>query len=203
MSGDNLDTEKLLGGGMTFIDDSGVRHKLKVDPTTRALVIIPYEHWETHGERSYFVTASTLKDTAGELVMMVRTPNTARRAHFEITAESALAATFKAWRAPTGRDFNSATPWAIVNRDHESLNTSGLSICNSPATNGATESAANITEFIGSSSTSGKTEKGGGTGTRHEVKLARNTLYMFSLVSRADDNALTFHFDWYEHTDKD
>jgi len=61
---------------------------------------------------------------------------------------------------------------------------------------------ANLTRYLGSASTSGKTDSGGAGGSRAEFILQQNQAIMVDLVSRADNNALTIEMDWYEHTNK-
>jgi len=183
--------------GRLIIDDGD--HILQLDPTTWSVRVISQAHAEAHEQNAYLAVHSALKDTAGLIEVRIGTLNSAKRAHMSVFFETALAATVQMWKDTTKTD-EAGNRMGTPNRDFESSNTSGLTICHTPG--GTDARTANITRYIGSATTAGKADVGGGGGNRGEFKLKRNAAYLFKITSRADSNALTLFFDWYEHTDK-
>jgi len=80
-----------------------------------------------------------------------------------------------------------------VNRDHESVNTSGATV-----TKGVTVTQATVDVLIESQAIA----RASSGGVRHEHKLARNTSYLVRATSYVDNNEGSLSIDWYEHTDK-
>jgi hypothetical protein len=172
---------------------------LRMDASTHTLQTIEYEHHEIHAGSAYFAIRSELVDSAGDVEVRFAQPDTTKYAHMTIEVDSALAATIELWAATTKTHEagNAITP---LNRNFNSTNTSGLTICHTPG--GAQAGTANLTQYVGAASVSGKVNEGGGASSRHEFILKRNTAYYIKATSRADGNAISIILDWYEHTDK-
>ena len=168
-----------------------------VDSTTGAIETIDYSHHEIHSGSHYFAVYSALKDNAGTIEVRIATPNTTKWAHMRIVVDSGLAATAQLWMNTTKTHVadNAITP---MNRNHNSDNTSGLTICHTPG--GAEAAAAALTQYIGAATVSGKAAAGGNATNEAEFILKQNTAYLIRGTSRADGNSLSIILDWYEHT---
>ena len=129
----------------------------------------------------------------------IQTPDTTKWAHMVIDVDAALAATVEMWY-PTTKTHEAGNAITPMNRNHNSSNTSGLTICHTPG--GAQAGTANLTQYVGASATGGRVAQGGGASSRHEFILDQNNDYLIRATSRADGNALSIILDWYEHTNK-
>jgi len=181
------------GGGYTDIVPRG-------DSSTHAMVTVTNEHYETHEGDAYLVIYSGLADTAGTIELRIQTPDTTKHAHMTIEVDSALAATAELWY-PTTKTHNATNAITPMNRDQNSSNTSGLTVCHTP--DGSQAGAANLLQYMGAASVSGRVNVGGGAGNRGEFILDQNNDYLIRCTSRADGNAMTIILDWYEHTRTD
>ena len=172
---------------------------LIADASTNAIITNTYPHHEIHAGSAYFTVYSALKDTAGLIEVRIGTPNTTKWAHMTIAMDAALAATAQLWEGTTKTDVsgNRITP---MNRNRNSTNTSGLTICHTPA--GSEAAAAALTQYFGASATGGRVAQGGSVNTRAEFILKQNTAYLLRCTSRADGNAVSIILDWYEHAAK-
>jgi hypothetical protein len=174
-----------------------------VNPTadliTHAINVIDYPHHEIHGGSSYLVVYSALAGDTDVIEVRIQTPNSAKWAHMVISIESALASTATLW-TPTTKTHEGGNALTPMNRNHNSTNSSGLTICHTPG--GAQAGAGNLVQYLGAATVSGRTETGGTTGSRHEFILKQNDDYLINMTSRADANAMTITLDWYEHTSK-
>jgi hypothetical protein len=170
-----------------------------LDSTTGALEVIDYSHHEIHAGSHYFAIYSALKDNAGVIEVRIQTPDTTKWAHMTFIIECALAATVAMWHGTTKTHVadNAITP---MNRNHNSANTSGLTICHTPA--GEEAGAAALTEYVGAATGGGRIIVGGDAASRSEFILEQNQDYLIRATSRADANALSIILDWYEHTNK-
>lgn len=170
---------------------------LTADPSTNSLLVTSHDVGEIHDGNAYFVTYSALADDTDLIEVRIQTPNTTTWIHVVIVIDAALAATAQLWRGTTKTHEagNAITP---MNRDHNSSNTSGVTICHTPG--GAQAGASALTRYIGAASTNGRVNTGGAGGSGHEFVLAQNTAYLIRVTSRADANALSIIMDWHEHT---
>jgi len=109
---------------------------------------------------------------------------------FDISA--ALACKAELWVDTTMTDnvSNRITP---INRDFDSANTSGLTICHTPS--GSQTGSANLLQYIGSSGV--RTIVGGDTRSRNEFILGRNSAYYIKVTSLVDNNSISIVMDWY------
>jgi len=116
-----------------------------------------------------------------------------------ITVDAAIAATAKLYQ-PTTKTHVVGNAIAPMNRNHNSANTSGLTLCHTPA--GSESGTADLLQYIGAAATGGRVAVGGGTGSRGEFILAQNSTYLINVTSRADGNAVSIILDWYEHVSR-
>ena len=172
---------------------------LHLDGATNQLTTIDYAHHEAHAGSGYFAVYSALAADTELIEVRIQTPDTKKWAHMIIGIDTALASYAQMW-VPTTKTHEAGNAITPFNRDNNSSNTSGLTICHTPA--GSQAGAANLAQYIGSASTSGKADAGGGTGSRGEFILLQNSSYLIRITSRADNNALSIVLDWYEHENK-
>ena len=169
---------------------------IKLDSATNAQTVITYPHHEIHGGSAYFVSYSRLAADAEMIELRIKTPDTTKWAHMVIEIDAALAAVAELW-IDTIKSDAFGNRLGIMNRDHNSPNTSGLVICHTPG--GVQPTNANWKQYLGSASGNGKVVSGGGASSRHEFILKQNTAYLIRVTSRANSNSLTVLLDWYEH----
>ena len=184
----------------TMTMDNGTKDVVpRVDASTNAITTISYTHHEIHGGSAYYVLHSALADAAGTISIRIATPNTTKWAHMVFDLEASLAATAQMWY-PTTKTHVGDNAIVPMNRNHNSTNTSGLTICHTPG--GTQAGTAQLTKYIGATASGGRVAGGGGASTRHEFILKQNSSYYILLTSRADGNAMSITIDWYEHTAK-
>jgi len=183
--------------GRIIVDDGD--RILRLDEDSWAVPTISRTHQEAHEENAYLIVYSALKDDTEFMEVRLQTAINPKRPHLEIHIESALASTVEFWKDTTKTHVggNALTP---LNREFESTNSSLVTACHTPG--GSQAGAATILQYLGSTSAAGKGDVGGATGGRAEFILARGQSYLFKFTSRANANALTMVFDWYEHTRK-
>lgn len=169
---------------------------LHTDRSTGYLIAIDANTHHSHEGDAYFAVYSALADDTDLIEVRIQTPDTSTRAHMGITIDVALAATAQLWKATT-KTHVAGNAMTKMNRDHDSSNTSGLTICHTPA--GSQAGASALTRYFGAATTSGKGNAGGTGGNQGEFILARNTAYLIRVTSRADSNALTVILGWNEH----
>ena len=173
---------------------------LHTDRATDYLVTLGQGHNESHSGNAYFAVYSVEANNTDLIEVRMQTPDTKKWAHMSITIDVALAGTAQLWKGTT-KTHVTGNAMNKINRNHNSSNTSGLTICHTP---GGSESASSVlTRYIGAASTSGRSDTGGTGGSRGEFILAQNTAYLIRVTSRANANALTILLDWYEHRSKE
>lgn len=182
-----------------LVSTSGPPVNPTADLITHALNVVDYPHHEIHGGSAYFVVYSALGDDTDVIEVRIQTPNSTKWAHMEIFIEAALAATAQLW-TPTTKTHVGGNAITPMNRNHNSTNTSGLTICHTPG--GSQAGAGNLLQYIGAATTGGRADVGGATGTRAEFILKQNEDYLINITSRADANAMSIILSWYEHRSK-
>ena len=172
---------------------------LHTDSATNSVMTIEYPHHEIHSGSAYFAVYSALADDTELIEVRILTPDTKKWAHMVIGIDGALASYAQMW-VPTTKTHVSGNAITPFNRNNNSSNTSGLTICHTPA--GSQTGTADLAQYLGAATQSGKASAGGVTGSRGEFILAQNTAYLIRITSRADSNALSIILDWYEHENK-
>ena len=169
------------------------------DDITHAINMVDHAHHEIHDGSAYFAVHSMLRDDTEVAEVRIQTPDTTKWAHMVIGVQAALAATveFHEGTTMTHEAGNALTP---MNRNRNSTNTSGLTICHTPG--GADTSGADWTQYIGAAASGGRIAVGGEAGGRNEFMLDQNNDYLIRATSRADGNAISILMDYYEHTNK-
>jgi len=194
----------MLTGRISGSESRGVA---VIDRSTHGIVNIEYEHHEIHAGDSYscVVTDTNLGEN-GRHVISFKTPNTNKHIHMVAEAIATGEAEWKFYEGMTVTD-NTGTTLPVYNRDRNSGNTSGvLDTSENPDLAGY----ATLDAGMGSGSAYGTViehiamgvgkKVGGEARGIDEWILKPNTVYAFSLVSRAATNRVHIHLDWYEHT---
>lgn len=185
------------------------RHETPVlDLITQALIAIPYEHHEIHAGDSFYVAYSveSLGGMAAPddmITLTFTTPDSLAWSHFTFFAIGTGGWRLRFIEAPTGGAASQTEQLPIINRNRNSLKTSGLIALD--ATEGEVSYDATLAtggntlwdEYVAGEP---KVSGFGGSG-RHEMILRQNTKYQLSLYGTDMDPA-TLIMDWYEHTSR-
>jgi len=181
-------------------DDTWYQFGNRVDRATHATTVIDHAHHEIHSgshfKRGYGVVDQSLVTDDTVSVLFV-TPDTAKWAHFELTAASTGFARIVLYEGvATSSD---GTPITPQNRNRNSLTASVISTYHTPTVTNYGSTWA--TKFIGGEGF--KTTIGGEKRGESEIILKQNTKYLILGTALADNISLQVGGDWYEHEDKD
>ena len=186
------------------IRTSAVRSR---DSTTNATNTIDYAHHEVHGGNAYASHYTEIDVDTGEVVRVrFETANTAKWPHILMSAITTLSSR-AIFIEETTLQHVAANAITAYNRDRNSTNTSGMTICHTPIDNSSSSSGETV-EVILEQQTWGTAGKGTSPGFGGTVRgssewiLKPNTAYLIEVVSLADNNIITVSLDWYEHTNK-
>ena len=177
---------------------SGGKHReVWVDQATHVLSTIEYEHHEIHGGSSYTLSRPLTLPVANDDEIRIATPNTTKWAHMIFSAVSDAAVTVSLYEstALTHVGGNVLTP---INRNRNSTNTSGLTICHTPG--GAGDGNLLYSSTAGAGGNPAQSAPGAITG-RFEFILKQNTAYLLRIAGASGD-VVSINLEWYEHTDK-
>jgi hypothetical protein len=166
-----------------------------VDSTISALTTEDYSIREIAAGNRYFAIYSALKDTAGYIEVRIQTPDTTKRAYVTFIIECSLAATVSLWK-PTTKTHNATNAIVPMNRNHNSANTSVLTVCHTP--DGVESGTAALTEYVGAATGGGRIVVGGDAASRSAFVLEQNQSYLIRAASRTDANALSIILDYFE-----
>lgn len=166
----------------------------KADGVSDADITIAFSHHMIHSEDAYMLSYNATLAGGLDSIVRIATPNTRKWSHFEWSIQSSAAFTAYLRRDYTGAHVggNVLTP---INRNDNSNNTSGLTICHTP--NGATNGDIIWQDASGADGQPVSSRPGNST-SRGELILKQNTVYLFHLDGENDD-ICTFNFSWYEH----
>jgi hypothetical protein len=169
---------------------------VRIDRSTRAVTNIPYDHYETHaGKLFYLATYNDALGAAASINIAVTTPDTTQEQHLEIFFSGTGEFLGEFLEGATVSEGSDVTP---ANKHRRSANTSNVA-----AKIGVTVAdAGTLIErtYLGGGSGSGA--HGGADRGTAEWVLDRNTTYLFRLTSQAADNEVQIELIWYEHTPK-
>ena len=172
---------------------------LKYDEITRTLQMIDYAHHEVHEGNGYSVSVEFADlDTGINGDLYFKTPNSAVWDHIIAAFYTSAAAKFYLREAPTITA--SGTLLTSYNQDRNSSNTTSVVARSSPTIT-AGGSGTLIDRARGGGGI-GAGRFGGSTVGRSEWILKQNTIYLFRIVSEADNNKAMIELKWYEHTNQ-
>ena len=169
---------------------------LGVDLSTRSVQTIDYEHHEVHSGRHYNLDGHVCLDIGDEYWFTVSTCDTKRYAHmlYTLTTGGITCVSFL-----EDAVIDCGTIYTPVNNNRNSSNTSchEFRMGSCAPTDYCTvlaDSKVGSTQF--------KQDSGGGIGRGDELMLRCSTVYAVGVQSYSDNNRISFHASWYEHTDK-
>ena len=177
--------------------DSLTHAEVRIDAATHALNTIEYEHHEIHGGSSYTLSRPLTLPVANDDEIRIATPNTTKWAHMIFSAVSDAAVTVSLYETTTLTHVvgNVLTP---INRNRNSTNTSGLTICHTPG--GAGDGNLLYSSTAGAGGNPAQSAPGV-IGGRFEFILKQNTAYLLRIAGASGD-VVSINLEWYEHTDK-
>lgn len=173
----------------------------QIDDTTGAVETIDYPHHEIHDGSGYFLTDTVTIGNGATREIRFATADTTKWPHFTLEV---------AGTAKTQLDLYETTTKAHVagnvltprNRNRNSSNTSGMTVCHTPSGSGDGTLIASVLFGTDTGSGVNRVVAGGGIGSRGEIILKQNTAYLLRITSGTDGNRIATIFDWYEHTNK-
>ena len=176
---------------------SSIDDLITSDDSTNTIKTITYEHHEIHEGDHYFVEDYTTLDENEYIDFCVTTPDTAEWTHmlFNINGQSLVNV-----NVYEGTTVSAAgTPVSAINSNRNSDNTTSLTIASDC---GFSDIGTKILGY--SSGVAGANPRKGQTpgllGRSNEIVLKQNTTYIFRITSGADNNIISYHGNWYEHT---
>ena len=176
------------------------------DSTTNATKTVDYPHHEVHDGRAFVVTDVSELGDGGIRRIRFQTPDTTRWSHMIPTITTGLAAQAWLYEATTLQHVvaNVLTP---RNRNRNSTNVSGMTICHTPLGNSSSSSGEAVEVILATQAwgTPGKGASPGFGGSARgsaEWVLKQNTAYLVEVISAAASNAVSIELDWYEHINK-
>ena len=165
------------------------------DTITNAQLGVDYAHHEIHGGSGYMLSYNVTLAGGLDSFVIITTPDTAKWAHFLWSVVSDAVMTAYLYETYTG---SGGTGLTARNRNRNSTNTSGLTIAHTPT--GAADGTIIWQDTAGTAGHPASSS-GGSVATRGELILKQNKVYLFRLDG-ADDDIVTWNFDWYEHTNR-
>ena len=173
-----------------------------MDSTTRASKSIDYPHSEIHGSDSYLLNRAVTKNDGQDEEIRIQTPNTAKWTHFTLSISGTGETTVTIFEdtIKTHVANNALTPG---NRNRNSSNLSGLTICHTPGA-GADGTPLPFGGIFGVDAGAGNNRQlaGGESGGRDEIILKQNAAYLIRVLSGTASNRITISMSWYEHTNR-
>lgn len=194
-SGNLIDSDNPLPVGIT--DPGGL--PAEVDNSTHSLQTVDYSHHEIHSGSHYYIQGFLQLDDGDDFFVKMTTPDSAKWSHFLFNIKSTGICTSYLDEGAVG-GMTGGVSMTPLNNNRNSTNTSNMIIV-SNVTDSADYAVRLENDMWGADGF--KENIGGGSGRDDELVLKRNTTYLRTFVSGADDNIIQFKASWYEHTDKD
>ena len=167
---------------------------IRIDTSTRAMMVIEYAHHEIHSGDSFTWSESTDVGASTDFDLVVTTPNTTTWAHMTYSIISEAEGEIQIYEncTPT-TDGTARTP---LNRNRNSAGVATATVQRIPtlATPG---SLIEVIHFGSGKSVGGDNREAS------EWILKQNEDYLFRVINATSSaNQMTIKFDWYEHEDK-
>ena len=176
------------------------------DSSTNAQNVVDYAHHEVHSGRGYVFTDVSELDDGQVRAIRIQVPDSTRWAHMLLTVVTSNIAEADLIE-DTSFLHDAGNALTAVNRNRNSVNVSGMTLCHTPA--GNSSSSSGVTDDVRLAhqawGTAGKgTSPGFGGSARGSAEwvLKQNTAYLLTVTSGADSNVVSIEGDWYEHVNK-
>jgi hypothetical protein len=164
----------------------------------RGVSAVTHEQEAIYSNRAFFAVYSALANDTDVIEVRIEAPDTLDRILMSFDIETALASTVELFVDTTKTD-NATNRITSVNRNFNSSITSGVTLCHTPG--GTQAGTANLLEYVGAATVSGKASAGGEASHDNHFVLKQGAAYLLRVTSRADTNALAILLDWYEEYD--
>ena len=166
------------------------------DEITGVLPIINSVHHKVHEGCHFSVSGFETLASNGSAVFGIVTPNSTKWLHMLYDVEGTTQTEFYIYENPT---FTSGTVKTAMNSNRNSVKTASILIYYNP-----TITALGDLIYSRSSGVAGATPSKATTESNFqredELILKQNTKYVFKIISKANDNIISYHGKWYEHT---
>jgi hypothetical protein len=184
---------------MNYRNADGSWDDISIDKNTGAQNFIDYDHHELHDGNHYTYTEIASLGDAGELEILITTPNTEKWAHMVFEVVGALHTTIEAFETCTHVAGTAKTPY---NNNRNSTNTPGVTL----AANGGTGADGTLiftSQFgIDAGGGANRIRSGGTARGDSEWILKQNTKYLLTITSLTAANQIAVRLSWYEHTNR-
>jgi len=204
LSSDSKPTTDIIIGSRLFETDTGATFRFDgsawkketsaaVDNSTYARTTIDYPHHEIHGGSAYTLSYPITIPGANEVEIRIAVAATTKWPHMVWSFTNDAAFTVDVFEVTT-KAHEAGNVLTPINRNRNSANTSGLTICHTPSGSGDGNV---IWSFAGGANKTVTTAEN-----RNEFILDQGVAYLVNLSGASGDVAHLL-FDWYEHTDKE
>ncbi len=170
-----------------------------LDSVSNATITVGFSHHEIHEGDSFFIINSVVVNDGIDLEIRIQTPDTAKWAHMVMEVVSTGETDLDLYES-TSLTHVGGNALTAINRNRNSANTSGLTICHTPAGSGDGTLIVAIKVGIDTGSGANHRLSGGNANARGEIILKQNTAYLARISSGTDGNRIAVVLDWYEHT---
>ena len=188
-------------GAMIAKYDSTHAVTVLADKVSEALVAIDHTQFAVHQGVHYYMEGYAELDDTDTLYIKLVTPDTSIRGHFQWEISSSGVLTTELYMGASG-GMTGGTGVTPLNSDHNSSNTSTLTITKgvtAPTSTGTTVSSAKMGSSSGGWSA---VISGGATNPGKEIILKQNTTYCRKFLSGSDGNTVYFFVSWAEGSSK-
>ena len=184
------DTDPLnVEGTVSTIFPSGT-----TDITTGAVITIEYEHYEIHEGDHYYISGFETEATGANVTFGILSPDSPIQCHVTIDVFGTSQTELYLYEGSVYVGGAAVTP---VNNNRNSTTTSTLVIAKDPAiTSYGTQIYKQSSGLAGT--TPAKSDLNNLHDRNREIILKRNTAYTIVIVSRDDDNIISYIGEWYE-----
>jgi len=178
--------------------DGAEWESVAVDAATNSLNVIDYEHHEIHSGSHFYVSGFETVANGGYVNFSFTTPDTTEWIHMTFIISGTSQTELIIYEGAAVSGGASTTPF---NNDRNSAHASVATISKNPTVN--TVGTIIYSESKGLvGATPRETGTAGLISRDREIILKQDTTYVFSIVSRDDDNIVSYVGEWYEHTNK-
>jgi len=164
-----------------------------IDPATRALVVIDFEHHEIHDGDHFFYTDLNTLGSAGTVAYLLTVPVTSKSIHMTFSATGSAITQVDLYE---DSDRVGTTVQTARNSDRNSSNVSEL-VIHKAVSAGTTDGT--LIWTMKSGSTGGSSRQGMTAGRSSEIILKNNTKYLLVFTSGTADNLTNLQLEWYLH----
>lgn len=185
-------TDSKMAQGVAIVDTNG--NHVGGEDNGLHVVAIDFEHYEIHEGDAYTLEEVITLGSGATQNYILTVPDTTKWPHFGYECEGSFGVTVEMFR---GSDRTPTTLQTAINRNHNSLNTAGMTI-HKGYSGGTTDGTKVLWSKSGTGTSGGKVAERSSESTERILK--QDTQYTFRITSAAASNDIAISFSWYEHT---